>query len=84
MQNESQLTRRKQHEEFFIVLCSSVKSVVLDENRKSFTFGFTPEDLDGKLHITNGIEQITCEAGYEDFFKMLELEANSQDRKSVV
>ncbi len=77
MQNESQLTRRKQHEEFFIVLCSSVKSVVLDENRKSFTFGFTPEDLDGKLHITNGIEQITCEAGYEDFFKMLELEANS-------
>lgn len=55
-----------------------VKSVVLNENRRSFTFGFTPYTLDGKLHITNGIEQIECESGYEDFFKMLELEANSR------
>lgn len=49
-----------------------VKSVLLDENRKSFTFGFIP---DIRLHI-NGMEQITCESGYEDFFKMLELKAN--------
>lgn len=49
-----------------------VKSVILDGNRKSFTFGFIP---DIRLHI-NGMEQITCESGYEDFFKMLELKAN--------
>lgn len=51
-----------------------VKSVVLDGNRKSFKFGFIP---DIRLHI-NGMEQITCESGYEDFFNMLELDANSR------
>lgn len=55
-----------------------VKSVVLDENLKSFTFRFTPYALDGKFGITNGMEQITCESGYEDFFKMLEFDANSR------
>lgn len=63
----------------FLSFCVvAVRNVVLNENRKIFSVGFIPYTLDSKIHIVNGVEQIVCKSGYEDFFKMLELDANSQ------
>lgn len=62
----------------------AIRNVVLEENRKNFSIGFVPYDLDCRLHITNGVEQIICESGFEDFFKMLELEAHADSAKTNV
>ena len=62
----------------------AIRNVVLEENRKNFSIGFVPYDLDSRLYITNGVEQIICESGFEDFFKMLELEAHADSAKTNV
>ena len=69
----------------FISFCVvAIRNVVLEENRKNFSIGFVPYDLDSRMHITNGVEQIICESGFEDFFKMLELEADADSAKTNV
>ena len=51
---------------------------------KNFSIGFVPYDLDSRLHITNGVEQIICESGFEDLFKMLQLEVHADSAKTNV
>lgn len=62
----------------------AIRNVVLEENRKKFSVGFIPYTLDSRQYITNGVEQITCESGFENFFKMLELEAHANSAKTNV
>lgn len=40
----------------FMSFCMvAIRNVVLEENRKNFSIGFVPYDLDSRLHITNGV-----------------------------